>query len=172
VESLLDFARMEENRKPYELRPMDAARFAEEVVSEFRKEAAPRGFSVDLRVEEGAALPVKADAESLGNALWNLLDNALKYSPGGSSVQVAVGRQADGVSIAVTDHGIGIPARERKEVFRKFVRGADSKRLGIQGTGLGLAMVSHIVSAHGGAVELESEEGAGSTFRIVLPERG
>ena len=62
-----------------------------------------------------------------------------------------------------------MPARERKEIFGRFVRGETASRLGIKGTGLGLAMVSHIVGAHGGAIELESEEGVGSTFTIVLP---
>ena len=58
---------------------------------------------------------------------------------------------------------------ERREIFRKFVRGQKASQLGIKGTGLGLAMVSHIVEAHGGAIELESEEGKGSTFRLVFP---
>lgn len=171
VESLLDFARMEGGRKPYDLRPMDAAEFTAQVVSEFQKEAGPRGFTVNLAVEGANGLPVLADPAALGNALWNLLDNAVKYSPEKHSVHVSVGRHPNGVAIAVADEGIGIPVREQKEVFRRFVRGAESKRLGIKGTGLGLAMVSHIVSAHGGAIELESEEGTGSTFRMVLPER-
>lgn len=172
VESLLDFARMEDERKPYDLRPLDAGKLTAEVVSEFRKEAQPRGFTVDLSLDGEADLPVRADPASLGNALWNLLDNAVKYSPGGSAIHVAVERERRGVSISVEDHGIGIPEFERKEIFRKFVRGHESKRLGIKGTGLGLAMVTHIVEAHGGAVEVESKEGSGSTFRIVLPERG
>jgi signal transduction histidine kinase len=64
---------------------------------------------------------------------------------------------------------MGVPARERKEIFGRFVRGETASRLGIKGTGLGLAMVSYIVQAHGGTIELESEEGVGSTFTIVLP---
>jgi signal transduction histidine kinase len=170
VESLLDFARMEGGKKPYDLRPVDAGEFTAQVVSEFQKEAGSWGFTVELAVENTNGLPVRADALSLGNALWNLLDNAVKYSPGGHTVRVAVGRHPNGVGIAVTDEGIGIPTREQKEVFRRFVRGSESKRLGIKGTGLGLAMVSHIVAAHGGTIELESEEGAGSKFTMVLPE--
>jgi hypothetical protein len=71
--------------------------------------------------------------------------------------------------ISVRDEGIGIPLRERRDIFRKFVRGKKAGELGIKGTGLGLALVSHIVEAHGGAIEVESEEGRGSTFRLVLP---
>jgi signal transduction histidine kinase len=73
------------------------------------------------------------------------------------------------VVVSVLDRGLGIPAHEQKEIFGRFVRGTQARRLGIEGTGLGLAMVSHIVSAHGGFIELDSTEGAGSTFSIVLP---
>jgi signal transduction histidine kinase len=171
VESLLDFSRMESGRKPYDLRPMDAAEFTARVVAEFRKEVETRGVSVELEVDPASALPVRADASSLSNALWNLLDNAVKYSPDGQTIRVSVGRHPSGVAIAVQDNGIGIPQSERGEIFRRFVRGEQAARLGIKGTGLGLAMVSHIVQAHAGAIELDSEEGEGSTFRMVLPER-
>jgi signal transduction histidine kinase len=73
------------------------------------------------------------------------------------------------VVIQVTDRGVGVPADERHDIFKKFVRGARATRMGIKGTGLGLALVSHIVSAHDGRVELESEADQGSTFTIVLP---
>jgi signal transduction histidine kinase len=171
VESLLDFARMEGGRKPYHLEPMDAAELTEQVVADFEKEARPRGFSIDLDVERGAdqGLELQADAASLTHALWNLLDNAVKYSPQQHAVRVSVRRHPAGISISVQDHGLGIPERERKEIFGRFVRGEKARELGIKGTGLGLAIVSHIVQAHGGTVEVESEEGAGSTFRLVLP---
>jgi signal transduction histidine kinase len=169
VESLLDFARMEGGRKPYHLQPVDAGELAARVVADFRKEVEPRGFTIDLDVESQAVLLLRADADSLTNALWNLLDNAVKYSPQCQAVHVSVHRRPEGVAISVRDGGLGIPRHERKEIFRRFVRGEKASRLGIKGTGLGLAMVCHIVQAHGGAIELESEEGTGSTFRLVLP---
>ncbi|MBI3490202.1 MAG: hypothetical protein HY047_00135 [Acidobacteria bacterium] len=169
VESLLDFARMEDGRKPYDLRPIDVSALAAEVVADFQKEVAPRGFTIDLEVEPAAAISLHADAASLTNALWNLLDNAVKYSPDHHVVHVTVQPRPPGVAIAVRDYGLGIPPHERKEIFRRFVRGEKASRLGIKGTGLGLAMVSHIVEAHGGTIEVDSEEGAGSTFRMVLP---
>ncbi len=172
VESLLDFARMEGGRKPYDLHPLDAGELATRIVADFRKEVGPRGFTVDLDVEAPGALPLRADAASLTNALWNLLDNAVKYSADGRTIRVSVRRHPAGVAIAVRDDGLGIPHHEQKEIFRRFVRGEKASRLGIKGTGLGLAMVSHIVRAHGGTIELESEEGAGSTFRLVLPAHG
>jgi signal transduction histidine kinase len=114
-------------------------------------------------------LACRGDAAALGHALWNLLDNAVKYSPPPHVVRVSVAQRGAEVSIAVADQGFGIPAREQQDVFRKFVRGSDTARRGIKGTGLGLAMVSHIAHAHGGSVEVESTEGEGSTFRLVLP---
>ncbi len=169
VESLLDFSRMEGGRKPYDLQPVDAGEIAAQVVSDFQKEGIAAGFRIDLNVEGPSAL--SADPGALTHALRNLLDNAIKYSPRQRDVSVSVRAQGREVAIAVRDRGMGIPPQERKEIFRKFMRGSQAKRLGIQGTGLGLAMVSHIVRAHGGTIELESEEGHGSTFRLVLPAR-
>ncbi len=169
VESLLDFARMEGGRKPYDLQPVDAGALAAQVVAEFQKEVASRGFTIDLDVERTAVVQLRADASSLTNALWNLLDNAVKYSPDHHVVHVSVHNHPAGVAISVRDRGLGIPVHERQEIFQRFVRGEKASRLGIKGTGLGLAMVSHIVHAHGGTIELDSEEGAGSTFRLVFP---
>jgi signal transduction histidine kinase len=169
VESLLDFARMERGRKPYDLQPVDAGVLASQVVADFQKEVAPHGFTIDLDVEATAAVQLRGDASSLTSALWNLLDNAVKYSPDRHEIRVSVHRHPGGIAISVRDDGLGVPAHERKEIFHRFVRGEKATRLGIKGTGLGLAMVSHIVHAHGGTIELDSEEGAGSTFRLVLP---
>jgi signal transduction histidine kinase len=69
----------------------------------------------------------------------------------------------------VEDEGAGIPSGERERIFQKFVRGADAKQAGVRGIGIGLALVKHIVEAHGGSVRLESEPGRGSTFTLVLP---
>jgi signal transduction histidine kinase len=168
VESLLDFSRMEGGKKPYDLRLLDAGWMVSQVVTDFQREVEPRGVAVTLDVEQ-SSLAINADAQSMTYAIWNLLDNAVKYSPDGGAVAVSIRRRGADVAISVCDRGIGIPPRERKEIFRRFVRGAQATRLGIKGTGLGLAMVSHIVQAHGGAIELESHEGAGSTFTLVLP---
>lgn len=172
VESLLDFARMESHRKPYDLQSVDASALVADVVAEFQKEVADRSLTITLAIEPTAPARLHADAMALSNALWNLLDNAVKYSPDTRLIHVTVRRRERGIAISVRDEGLGVPARERKEIFGRFVRGETASRLGIKGTGLGLALVSHIVEAHGGTIELESEEGVGSTFIIVLPEVG
>jgi len=169
VESLLDFARMEAGRRPYDLHTVDAGSLAVQVVGEFRKEAEPHGFTVNVDVASPAEHPVEADPAALTHALWNLLDNAMKYSGDARTVWVSVNSRADMTAISVRDQGVGIPARERKEIFRKFVRGEQARRLGVEGTGIGLAIVSHIARAHGGKVTVESWPGEGSTFTIELP---
>ena len=171
VESLLDFARMERGKRSYDLSKLDARAFTSKIVGEFRKEAGPRGFELQMETAP-EELPVLADGDALGQALWNLLDNAVKYSGDCREVQVAVGRSRDRVAISVRDRGLGIPAAEQKAIFRKFVRGAQARRLGIQGTGLGLAMAGHIVAAHHGRIEVKSVEGHGSEFSILLPLGG
>ena len=120
-------------------------------------------------VVDGAHATIAGDREALTNALWNLLDNAIKYSLECRTVWVDLERQDHRLAIRVRDQGLGIPASEQKEVFRKFVRGAAAKAENIKGTGIGLAMVHHIVTAHGGELCLSSEPGAGSTFTVLLP---
>jgi signal transduction histidine kinase len=170
VESLLDFARMDSGRKPYVLQPVNAGELAAAVVRDFAGEALQQGVTVHLENRDLEALVLNADAAALTRALWNLLDNAVKYSPNGRDIWVTVERKARSIVISVRDEGIGIPHAEKSAIFGKFVRGATATQLGIKGTGLGLAMVSHIVAAHGGRTEMESEERRGSTFRIVLPQ--
>ena len=169
VESLLDFSRMEAGRKAYSLRPVSAAEFVHDVVDEFRGSLGAGAAPIDLSIEPGSELGIRADAPSLGHAVWNLLDNAMKYSEGPGIVRVSVRTSEGGVAILVEDSGPGIPVHERHEIFGRFVRGSRALAVGIPGTGLGLAMVSHIVSAHGGTGRVESEEGRGSTFTIWLP---
>ena len=169
VESLLDFSRMEAGARPYRLEPLDAAELARTVVEEFRLEGAARDFTIECDTPAGAM--VHADREALSQALWNLLDNAVKYSGPSRIVRVDV-EQGREVALRVRDRGPGIPASERTQVFRKFARGSAARVGNVRGTGIGLAMVRHIVEAHGGRVTLDSEPGSGSTFTIVLPARG
>jgi signal transduction histidine kinase len=168
VESLLDFGRMEAGRSPYRLEPLDAGGLVRSVVDQFEGEASGRGYHIELAI--GAAIsPIAGDAEALTHALWNLLDNAVKYSPDCRTVWVSVEPAGNRLAIRVRDRGIGVPREERRAIFQKFVRGAAARAENIGGTGIGLAMVHHIVSAHGGEVQVESEPGSGSTFTMLLP---
>lgn len=170
VETLLDFGRMEAGRSPYRKEPLDLTAWVPSVVDRFNREVSARGYTVELTAGD-ESIPIVADAQALTNALWNLLDNAVKYSPACRTIEVVVERRGNGASLRVRDRGLGIPAAEQREIFGKFVRGAEAKRQNIAGTGIGLAMVQHIVKAHGGRVRVESQPGSGSTFSIEIPCR-
>lgn len=169
VESLLDFGRMEAGAAPYRLEPLDACGLVRSVAEQFQPEAACRGFAVEVATVDEPT-PISGDRDALTNALWNLLDNAVKYSPECRTVWIGVSRAGSGrLAIEVRDRGMGIPRDEQGEVFRKFVRGSAAKAGDIPGTGIGLAMVRHIVEAHGGEIRLESRPGEGSAFSLLLP---
>jgi signal transduction histidine kinase len=120
---------------------------------------------------EPGALTVAADREKLARVLGNLLDNAVKYSPAGGRIEVDARRLADSAEISVADEGIGIPRADRERVFTKFFR-ADREGAAHEGTGLGLFLVRGLVTAMGGRVWVESEEGRGSRFTFELPLAG
>ena len=167
VESLLDFGRMEAGARPYRLERLDAGRLVKATVEEFKRETAADSLAMECAVPNEGPI-VKADGEALTQALWNLLDNAVKYSRDEAVVHVEV-VPGDPVAIRVKDQGMGISPTEKDRIFRKFVRGSSAKARSVKGTGIGLAMVKHIVDAHGGKVLVTSEPGKGSTFTILLP---
>ncbi len=167
VEHLLDFARMEAGALRYQFEPVNLGTLARDVVDEFENLAATGGHVITVGIDP--ALPeVQADPEALGQALWNLLDNAIKYSPGRPAVRVDVVREGDFAAIRVRDEGFGIERLEQKQLFRKFFRGSAAGRTHAKGAGIGLAMVDYIVRAHRGRIRVESEPGIGSTLTILL----
>lgn len=168
VETLLDFGRMQAGAQQYRFELLDTGSFFREVVEEFAREAGKRGYWVDI-AQYPPLPPVQADREALTRALWNLLDNAVKYSPQNKTVWAKATCKNGRVAISVSDKGLGIAPHEQKRIFKKFVRAASAEVAGAKGTGLGLTMVEHIVAAHGGQVHVDSEPGVGSTFTILLP---
>jgi len=167
VERLLDFARMEAGALRYHFESVNIGRLAGDVVEEFKNIAGTSERRIELRI--APELPdIYADSEALGQALWNLLDNAVKYSPGGASVHVEAVRKENFVAICVHDEGPGIAPQERKQLFRKFFRGSAAESAHVKGAGIGLSMVDHIVRAHGGSIHVDSEPGKGSAFTILL----
>jgi signal transduction histidine kinase len=167
VESLLDFGRLEAGAPGHTLAIHDCTRVVSDVVDEVRAETAGTGRRIELHASSIA--PGLVDRDALSRAVRNLLDNAVKYSPEREPISVAITVQSREIAISVADRGIGIPAHEHKAVFSKFHRGAQARLQGIKGTGIGLTLVSEIVSAQGGRVELVSAENVGSTFTIFLP---
>jgi len=173
INNVLDFSRIESGRQRYDLRPTAVEPLVHEAVEAFRHPLAQGGFKVEVDVAPD--LPeVSLDAEAMGQALANLIDNAIKYSGEGRRLAVAARRGEGGaeVWIEVADDGIGIPAAERERIFDKFYRVGRSETQGRRGSGLGLALVKHVVEAHGGRVTVDSRPGAGSRFAIRLPVAG
>jgi two-component system phosphate regulon sensor histidine kinase PhoR len=168
VEALLDFQKFEGGAAVYHFERLEIGAFLESIVAEFQEAITDSGYRIELQSPMHKTF-VRADGEALSRAIWNLLDNAVKYSPDCRTVWVDVESNEQRISIAVRDRGLGIPVREQREIFDKFVRGADSKARRIKGTGIGLAMVRHIVQAHGGEVVLASRPGEGSRFTILIP---
>ncbi|MBI4906041.1 MAG: hypothetical protein HY820_20575 [Acidobacteria bacterium] len=169
VESLLDFGRMEAGARKYRLAPHDCSGFVQRVVDDFRGEMQTSGY--EIRSNGNGSALIEADDEALSRALWNLLDNAVKYSPDDRTIEVGQHRQGQTVAISVRDHGIGIPVSERSAIFSRFHRGEEARTRGIKGTGIGLSIAEQIVRAHHGRLQVESEPGQGSTFTIILPAK-
>jgi signal transduction histidine kinase len=167
VENLLDFARMEEGRKPYALVPIDTSAWLGGLAARFEAHASQNGHH--LVTDIPPRLPeVLADREALATALDNLLDNAVKYSPAPATIWLDANACDDGVTIRVRDCGIGIAPSDQPHVFDRFYRGTDEAARQVKGTGLGLSLVQHIVQAHGGRVTFESRSGEGTTFSVHL----
>ena len=168
VENILDFSRMEEGRKEYRFEPLDPSPWLRTLVADFTAEITANGAAVEAVIPDGLPM-VSADKEALGSAVRNLLDNAVKYSPGSKTVWLDAAAEGGAVKISVRDQGVGISEYDRKRIFDRFYRaeGEISKR--IKGAGLGLNLVKHVVTAHGGTIECQSRVGEGSLFTIRLP---
>ncbi|MDQ6712716.1 MAG: ATP-binding protein, partial [Candidatus Dormibacteraeota bacterium] len=164
-----DFAavnRIENNQFSYHFERLDLADFVKEVVDLFPVDA--RRYPTRVRVEPG--LVVRGDRRRLQQALLNLLNNAVKYSPRGGNIAVIAAPTKEGeAKVSVHDEGIGIRDEDLPKLFNKFTRLFDKRAINIGGSGLGLFITRSIVEAHGGHMTVESEWGKGSAFSFVLP---
>lgn len=168
VNSILDLSKMEAGMMPYNFSLGDVSRLIMKAATEI--EPLCQAKNIGLETEMGPGLEkIRMDGDRILQALRNLIGNAVKYTPGGGLVRVSA-RMVDGkVEIAVADTGMGIPEQELTVIFDKFKQTSLTNARKLKGTGLGLALVKHIISAHGGNVWAESEPGKGSIFFFVLP---
>jgi two-component system, OmpR family, sensor histidine kinase BaeS len=142
---------------------LDLGVLAQDAVSSFQSQAESAGFT--LSAATSADLPmVDADPARINSVVTNLLSNAVRHTPAGGSIRIAVAPAGDSVALSVTDTGEGITPDLLPHVFERFVKGPSSS-----GSGLGLAIARDIVTAHGGTIVLESKAGAGTTVRMTLP---
>ncbi len=166
VDQILSFSRIEQGELKYDMKEGDLAPLVGGVVEDYREWLEHAGFVLARTVPE-AAPPVRFDPVAVSQALVNLLDNAAKYSGASREIAVRLDARGDHVSVEVEDHGIGIPPAEQGKIFDRFYRSGGGTGKG--GYGLGLFMVRHIMTVHGGRVDVDSEPGRGSRFRLIFP---
>ncbi|MBI3522790.1 MAG: response regulator [Chloroflexi bacterium] len=167
IDELLDVSRIQSGRVEFHLQEMDVTALVAEVVERMQTANPAR----EIRLAKSTALPITADRDHLEQVLNNLIANAIKYSPDGGPVEVAVRKADGGAAVSVTDHGIGIPAEELEKIFGVFYRSPDRRARDVGGMGLGLYISKEIVDRHGGDLIVESTPGKGSTFTMKLPRR-
>lgn len=172
INNILDFSHIESGRKLYTFEPTELDEVVSDVVETFRVRLQHEGFELELRSPPHPLPKISVDAGALAQAVCNLLDNAVKYSNGGRKIAVVLEERDEQLVIAVEDDGIGISAEEQQRIFERFHRVGTGLVHDVKGSGLGLSIVHHIVRAHGGTIEVESELGKGSVFSICLPRDG
>lgn len=168
LDNVLDFSKIEADRKIYQMRPCSAAEIARSAVATMRYQLTQHDFDLQMQID-AAAPQVLGDRDALERVLLNLLSNAMKYSGTGRIIRLRVRAETRRVLIDVGDEGIGIPASEQRRIFEKFYRVNNPRHACVPGTGLGLTLVSHVVTAHRGEILVQSEVGRGTTFSVVLP---
>ena len=167
IEDLLDLSRIEAEESPAR-EPVPVHLVVAQAVERIRPMAEHHGIALDVD-DPPRRLTVVGDRRQLVAAVHSLLENAVKYSDAGSSVEVRVSSDGQQVDLVVRDHGIGIPARDLERIFERFYRVDRARSRDTGGTGLGLSIVRHVAGNHGGEVTVESQEGEGSIFTLRLP---
>ncbi len=168
INRLLDWARMESGKRKYRREPVAVGALLDDALAALEPVLLQAPAEV-VRSEEPGLPPVLADREAMVDALVNLLHNAHKYTGERKRIEIAAVRRGPMVEIRVADNGPGVPGPEQKRIFEKFYRAKDPLDRSIEGSGLGLSMVKHVVEAHGGRVSVSSVPGQGATFAISLP---
>jgi signal transduction histidine kinase len=169
VENVLDFSRIDQNRKVYEFEPVDLGLVIESALKTMSPVAAERQVRLEFSTLEKCG-QVRADGLALQQAIVNLLDNAIKHSPAGEKVVISLEKKQNTFEILVRDRGPGVPEAERERIFERFYRLGSELRRETPGVGIGLSIVKHIVEAHQGTVRVEAAAGLGAKFTIFIPK--
>jgi len=168
IENILDFSKIEAGMKEYKFEETDIAKLAEDVANRFGEQVASEKFVIEQKISN--QMPkIFVDKEAVSRALFNLFDNAFKYSGGSLKAYLRVWSDKEKIFLEVKDKGIGISKQDQAKIFEKFYRSGDVHHTSIKGSGIGLTLVAHIIKAHRGDVLLESELGKGTKVAIRLP---
>ncbi len=168
IDSLLVLSRSDAGPMKLDPTTVNLGDLVREAVGDLSVLAEEKGQVVSIEADESAT--VSADRMILRHAVLNLLDNAIKYSPEGIAIEVAVQRGEGIATVSIRDSGPGIPSSDQARIFDRFYRLDKARSRELGGAGLGLSIARWAVEAHGGRIELQSEPGQGSTFTIILPE--
>ncbi|PYK16666.1 MAG: PAS domain-containing sensor histidine kinase, partial [Verrucomicrobia bacterium] len=170
VDDLLSLAQLESSQATLELSDVRVDELFNNLIRDWKERLVAKNLKVivDLPPE---ALTLRVDGTRLEEVLYNLLDNAVKFSPENGQIHLRATRRGSDMVLSVTDNGVGIGKEHLPRIFERFYRADKARSRELGGTGLGLAIVKHIAQLHGGRVEAESELGRGTTIRVVLPLR-
>jgi PAS domain S-box-containing protein len=168
IENLLELSRAQAQQLALYLEPIDIRTVVRETLSKIKRQVTARRFVTSI---PNVIQPINADPLRVGRILYNLLDNAAKYSPPGTQIKVSARAEPDHLVIGVSDKGRGLSASEQARIFRPFQRLEKSRPDQARGAGLGLMVCKRLVEAHGGQIWVESQKGKGSTFFFSLPYR-
>jgi two-component system phosphate regulon sensor histidine kinase PhoR len=169
VENVLDVARIQNrSTKAMAVTLVDPRDLVTTLMANYESWVTSKGFTISTFIEEGIEAQMW-DRDAVSRALLNLIDNAIKYSEEEKAIDVVVSQTPDHVVLAVRDHGVGIDSRDLGKIFDPYYRAQFSDTQTRRGAGLGLTLVRQIVESHGGRVEVESQAGYGSTFRMLFP---
>jgi signal transduction histidine kinase len=169
VNGLLDLSNLESGQVALQLHELDLSKVLKRCLESFEPSA--ETAEITLQSDFSAPLLLQGDADRLNQVFNNLIDNALKYTPAGGTIQISARQQGSRIVATVTDSGSGIPTVDLPHIFERFYQADKSRRrdLADEGSGLGLAICKEIITAHGGSIEASSTEGKGSQFTLSLP---
>jgi signal transduction histidine kinase len=171
INRVLDFSRIDAGVKQYNFREADIVDVVRRTLDTYRLQIRDLGFVIDADLPSHP-VTARIDPDAIAEALLNLLDNATKYSGDSKEIRVSMAATESAVTTSVEDHGVGIPKEDLPNIFGKFYRGDTQQTRETPGSGLGLTLVKHIVEAHGGHVDVQSELGRGSRFSFKVPLHG
>lgn len=168
VGNILNFSNLEEGKKVYKKEETDIAIWLKEAINHYKRESFEN--KIDIHVQLTDDMPaISIDKDAMTQAIFNLLDNAVKFSRGEVEAEVTAEKIGNTIIIKIKDKGIGIENDEKDKIFEKFYRGESAVKYFIKGTGLGLALVKYTIEAHNGHIYVDSEPGWSTVFTIILP---
>jgi two-component system, OmpR family, phosphate regulon sensor histidine kinase PhoR len=170
VRDLLRLARLDAQQEQADVQPVDVAALFRAVIGDLSERIDRQQVKVDVQVDPAAAT-IDADPTKMHDAVRNLLENAVNYSPAGGRIELEAHADGDRVLLLVSDYGPGLPAADLGRIFERFYRVDKSRTVDPGGTGLGLSIVRHLVELHGGKVSAGNRAEGGAVFSIALPRR-